>query len=272
MPQSEKGFDTGELLLNYVEDSLSGPPLLLIHGFSGRLQSWEPLIPYLTPPWHVVRYDLRGHGKSGRVAGEYHLLDYARDAIALSQALFTEPAVLMGHSLGAMIAVAVAAQVPERVRGTVLLDPPFCLHDSPVSAMASAYNWFLSLYATLKTEPPYEELIAACRALSPDADPAFIKAQADNVCCLDIGAPEIARHDQILAGWDWQLLQRVICPVLLMRGDWDHDAVMRDEDAVYAKAHIAHLVDVKMPNGTHGFPWEQMDATMRHVRAFLQSV
>ncbi len=89
MLHSEKSSDTGELILDYAEDPKSGLPLLLLHGLPGRRQAFEPLMPHLAPIWRVVRYDLRGHGKSGKVAGQYHLLDYAKDTIAPVQALFT---------------------------------------------------------------------------------------------------------------------------------------------------------------------------------------
>jgi len=78
----EKFFDTGELTINYAEGGESGPPLVLLHGLTGRWQDFQPVIPQLTPKWHVYGCDLRGHGKSGRIAGHYYLTDYLRDLIA----------------------------------------------------------------------------------------------------------------------------------------------------------------------------------------------
>ena len=79
---TEKTFDTGELTLNYAEGPASGPAMVLLHGLSLWRQSWDALIPELTSSWHVFAFDLRGHGKSGRVANEYHVVDYSRDIVA----------------------------------------------------------------------------------------------------------------------------------------------------------------------------------------------
>jgi len=66
----ERTFDTGEVILNYAEGPASGPPLVLLHGFTGRWQGFLPLLPALSLRWHVYAPDYRGHGKSGRVAGK----------------------------------------------------------------------------------------------------------------------------------------------------------------------------------------------------------
>src|SRR5437879_880800 len=95
---SEKSFDTGEVILNYAEGPPAGPPLVLLHGTGGRWQVWEYLLPQLTPHWQVYALDLRGHGKSGRVARQYRVVDYTRDVVAFIEHL-SEPAVLIGHSL-----------------------------------------------------------------------------------------------------------------------------------------------------------------------------
>src|SRR5512141_2419204 len=96
---TEKLFDTGEVTINYAEGPQAGPPAILLHGIQGRWQGVGRLIPVLDQHWHVYALDSRGHGRSGHVAGRYGLLDYARDVGAFATHL-SEPAVLIGHSLG----------------------------------------------------------------------------------------------------------------------------------------------------------------------------
>jgi pimeloyl-ACP methyl ester carboxylesterase len=76
---TEKTFDTGEVVINYAEGPPSGPPMVLLHGSTQRWQFWQFLLPNLTSRWQVYLLDLRGHGKSGRVANQYRLVDYTRD-------------------------------------------------------------------------------------------------------------------------------------------------------------------------------------------------
>src|SRR5213079_1763791 len=100
---TERELDTGTVAIHYVEGPKAGPPLLLLHGVTARWQSFVTLLPFLTQCWQVVAADLRGHGRSGRVPGGYGIMEYARDAIGLIRHLGDEPAVVLGHSLGAVI-------------------------------------------------------------------------------------------------------------------------------------------------------------------------
>src|SRR5260370_14101833 len=106
------------------------------------------MMPHLTPNWHVYAFDLRGNGKTGRVADRYQVPDYAQDIVAFLQQL-GEPAVLMGHSLGALTALAAAAERPAGARAVVLLDPPFFIRDSSIDAHPIAKEWFSWVYDTL---------------------------------------------------------------------------------------------------------------------------
>ncbi len=80
-------------------------------------------MPDLAADWHLYAPDFRGHGKSGRVPGAYRLQDYADDMIAFLRQI-PEPAVIFGHSLGGMVALLVAAQIPQHIRSVVVGDSP----------------------------------------------------------------------------------------------------------------------------------------------------
>ena len=121
---TEKTFDAAAVSINYVEGPKSGPPLVLLHGVTSRWQRFLTLLPVLAQRWHVVAADLRGHGRSGRVPGRYGVMEYAQDVIGLIQHLGDEPAVVLGHSLGAMVGIGVAAEAPSAVRALILEDPP----------------------------------------------------------------------------------------------------------------------------------------------------
>jgi (E)-2-((N-methylformamido)methylene)succinate hydrolase len=110
MPTFENSWGTTQ----YAVEG-SGPPVLLIHGVGARLDNWDGVAAVLSRIFKVVRYDLRGHGKSGKVPGPYSLEMFADDAIGLLDHLGIPRAHVGGHSLGGMIAITMAARHPERV-------------------------------------------------------------------------------------------------------------------------------------------------------------
>jgi len=93
----------------------SGYPVLLIHGVGSRQENWEKVAAPLSRNFKVVRYDLRGHGSSGKVPGPYSLDMFARDATDLLDHLGVVRAHVAGHSLGGMIAILLASRCPRRV-------------------------------------------------------------------------------------------------------------------------------------------------------------
>lgn len=94
----EQTFDSGVVKINYAEGLPSGLPLVLLHGGGDRWQEFLPIIPSLAARWHLYALDLRGHGRSGRVPGQYRPERYAADVIVFLE-YQTEPAIVLGHSL-----------------------------------------------------------------------------------------------------------------------------------------------------------------------------
>ena len=95
-----------------------GTPLLLLHGITDTWRSFEPVLPFLPADWRVVSLSQRGHGGSDP-APSYRTRDFAADAGAVIAALEMAPAIVVGHSMGAVNALRTAIDFPDRVRGVV---------------------------------------------------------------------------------------------------------------------------------------------------------
>jgi pimeloyl-ACP methyl ester carboxylesterase len=108
---SESKFNVQGRALNVARGPVAGPPLLLLHGVTRRWQDFSPVLAELSARWEVFALDFRGHGKSDR-ATDYRVIDYAADAVAVLQNVVGAPAIVYGHSLGAMAGAAVGAQLP----------------------------------------------------------------------------------------------------------------------------------------------------------------
>jgi pimeloyl-ACP methyl ester carboxylesterase len=97
-----------------------GPALILIHGVGLRAEAWEPVTPALVNAFSIYAVDMPGHGASflGRVET---LEDYV-DRLHLFAAALREPVYLAGHSMGALLAIKVAARMGTDVLGLVALN------------------------------------------------------------------------------------------------------------------------------------------------------
>jgi pimeloyl-ACP methyl ester carboxylesterase len=95
------------LLAHELSGPESAPSIVLIHGITETHESWRPIIDRL-PDRRVLAVDLRGHGASD-VAGPFEPLTYASDVIETMRSVGIEAADVVGHSLGGVVASAVAA-------------------------------------------------------------------------------------------------------------------------------------------------------------------
>jgi 3-oxoadipate enol-lactonase len=107
----------GEL---YYEVSGEGPPVVLVHGVALDTRMWDDQVPALEDVATVIRYDVRGFGRSTRDASTPY--SHAGDLWLLLDQLGIGEAVLVGLSMGGRIVLEAALAAPERVRALVLLD------------------------------------------------------------------------------------------------------------------------------------------------------
>lgn len=96
------------LLAHEVVGPESGPAVVLIHGITESRHSWRPIINRLCTTRRVLAVDLRGHGDSD-IVGPYTPIDYASDVLETMRNAGIDAAAVIGHSLGGVVASAVAA-------------------------------------------------------------------------------------------------------------------------------------------------------------------
>jgi len=273
MTNTELSFDTGDLTLHYTEGEQAGAPLIMLHGLSARRQAWQSIAPHLTGAWHIYAPDLRGHGQSGRGGNQYRALDYAQDVIAFIRGVTVQPAVLIGHSLGALTALVAASMATDQVRALILLDPPIFTRNASLKINPGAYNDFRWVYQLLLDSPTLETIVARCREVDSTAPDHDIQERAETLYQLAPETIKIALDDRLLDGWSMtDGLRAVTCPTLFLYGDWDHGSAVRTEDVAFVQAHLPQVVSLKIDAGTHVFPWEQTALMMQHINSFLASL
>src|SRR5688500_13498277 len=111
-----------DVRLEFVEQGdPTGIPVVCLHGGTDSWHSFEPVLPYLPPTLRVFSLTQRGHGDSDRPQDGYRLRDFAADVALFLDAQGIGAAVIVGHSMGSMVAQRFALDFPARTLGLVLM-------------------------------------------------------------------------------------------------------------------------------------------------------
>jgi len=112
--------------LAYEEWGAGKPAFVFVHGWTCDRSFFAPQAEYFAKRHRVVNVDLRGHGESDKPRGAYPIAAYADDIAYLIERLSLGKVVAVGHSMGALAVLQLAAEHPERVAAIVMTDPaPF---------------------------------------------------------------------------------------------------------------------------------------------------
>ena len=247
----EKQFSASAVNLNYVEHGpTSAAPLVMLHGGAWRWQEYLSLIPSLGRRWHTYAVDLRGNGRSGWVPGRYRLADFADDNTEFVEQL-NAPAVLVGHSIGGVIALMVAARRPDKVRGLIIEDVPLTRESyrNVVDSSRAMFGLWLQLKRAAQSERDLAFALADAYRDYPGVTSAWILFFAGCLWQLDPGFFHNLLDDfeGFCAGYDCkQILSRLACPILFLRGESRLGAVMTDDDIAWLQRHSgnAHCVSI----------------------------
>jgi pimeloyl-ACP methyl ester carboxylesterase len=119
---------------NFVQQG-SGAPVILIHGLAASLHDWDDLIPELAANGYAAYApDLLGHGDSPRLESRAYRMDWVFTHFAgwMRSLQLTEPAILIGHSLGGHLALEYARRLSAWTRGLILVNPFYSRSQLPL--------------------------------------------------------------------------------------------------------------------------------------------
>jgi pimeloyl-ACP methyl ester carboxylesterase len=217
-----------------------GPPVLLLHGLGVGASIWQVFARRLTPKLAAIAPDLRGHGLSDAPPSGYQPADYASDMIELLDGLGLKQVPVVGHSLGALVGLALARFWPTRVSWLVLLDPPV----DPDRANPDVPNVYRLRHAPpgeleaylLRQNPGGGQLLATSLAgLFRQASDAAFEA------LLQPGSSDDA--------WDWAA--EIDQPCLLVQADPRRGGVLGDAAAQRFAERLPDGRRVKIEGATH---------------------
>jgi pimeloyl-ACP methyl ester carboxylesterase len=255
------------LRLEYVESgSPTGLPLVFLHGVTDSWRSFELLLPLLPSAFRALALSQRGHGRSSRPAAGYDYADFAGDVLGFLDALGLERVVLVGHSMGSLVAQRFCADHPERVAGLGLLGAFRTLHrDAAIAEFVAA--------AIAPLRDPIDPGFARewqQSTLARPIPPAFL----ETVVAETLAVPARVWHatfDAFLRTPDFgHLLAGLRVPTLVAWGDRDAYAPRAQQEALLAALPHARL-SIHAGAG-HALHWEDPERVGREVAELAESV
>lgn len=244
------------------------PGLVLVHGGAAHAHWWSFLAPQLARQHRVVALDLSGHGDSGRREA-YPRETWAKEVMAVAEAAgFTQPPVLIGHSMGGFVCITAASLHGDRLAGTVILDSPVRRPDPEAEEGARG-----RAFRNPKTYPTPEEALRHYR-LVPEQP-------CENRFLVD----HVARHSlrRTEAGWTWkfdpeifrrfmpraihEILPMVRCRVALFRAEYG--LVTTDIGEYMYELLDRNAPVVEIPQAHHHLMLDQPLALVAALRALL---
>lgn len=115
----DRRITVGTIELQVREYKQDGQAVIFLHFGGGNLMMWQGVVPYFQSKYHLVLFDLKGHGKSDKPATGYHIDEMAREVAVSMQELQLAQAHIVGSSLGAEVGLSLAVNYPERVLSLV---------------------------------------------------------------------------------------------------------------------------------------------------------
>jgi pimeloyl-ACP methyl ester carboxylesterase len=252
-----------------------GRPVVLLHGFGGAASNWIELAPELARGHRVVVPDLPGHGGSSPLPALPNLEPFADRVGLVLERESAQPAVLVGHSLGCLVALRLAMRSPALVRGLVLVSA------AGIGSTTRRARYALALSSVIQPGrliAPFRERIARSRFLravvwgswatpdgtviSPTATLGLLEGPALHTDTASAGAALVDEDPRVE-------LDRVRCPALVLWGARDPQVPVAD-GFEYARrlgaplrvfAGAGHLVIAERP-----------EACLDAIRGFLDGI
>ncbi len=228
----------------------SGPTVLMLHGVGGGHLAFAPQVETLAGHgYRAVAWDMPGYGKSAPIE-PYTFKGLAESCIALIEALGTDSVILLGHSMGGMVAQEVVARRPDLVRRLVLCgtSAAFGKRSDGRSAEAWAQQFIGQRTAPLDAGQTMADM--AARLVPQMAGPGSLPEglRLAEHCMASVPAATYRRALECLVTFDRQAaLAHIRVPTLLVGGEFDRvaaPAVLKQMAAAIPRARYAELAGI----------------------------
>lgn len=255
----------GGVTLDYAESGdPRGLPVLLLHGYSDSRRSFEPLMAQLPRHLRVLAVSQRGHGDSSRPPSGYHPRDFADDAAAFLGMLGISRVLVVGHSMGSVVARLLAGRYPRLVAGLVLVG---AFHDLRCKPAVTAF-WDGAVAGLADPVP-----VPLVREFQRDSLARPVpEAFFETVVAESLKMPAVVWRAAMagLLAFDPGSVGRIGAETLLVWGEQDAFAGPGDQESLLASIAGARLLTYR---GTgHAPHWEEPARFSRDLAEFAAGI
>jgi pimeloyl-ACP methyl ester carboxylesterase len=262
-----------------VEIKGQGYPILCLHGHPGSGKSLSVFTDHLSKSYQTIAPDLRGYGKS-RPVGNFEMSDHLTDLTALLDRLKIDRCLLLGWSLGGILALELALKDPQRFSGLISIasaarphgnHPPVSWQDLLYTGVAGIINylkpgwqWNIDVFGSrsLFRYLVHQQTPLAYQYLASDGVIAYLQTSA---------AAQRALANALKAGYNrLEDLDKIDLPCLVLAGAEDrHITALSSRETAQ---HLKHSQWHCYPNTAHLFPWEIPHEVLRKIDTWLEEV
>ncbi len=254
-----------------------GYPILCLHGHPGSLDSMSVFTNYLSQKYQTITPDLRGYGKS-RYRQDFQMIDHLEDLQALLNKHQIDRCLVLGWSLGGIIAIELALALPERFSGMILLATaahPLSSHPRPtwqdllftgiggiINYLKPGWQWNIdtfgkrSLFRYLINRHTSESY----NYLAKEGLPAYFQtSEAANTALSTAIRQGYNRLDD---------LHQIDIPCLMLSGECDRHITA--ESSQKTAQHLPNCQYQNYLNVAHLFPWEIPEQVLKDIQQWLE--
>ncbi|BBD64235.1 alpha/beta hydrolase fold protein [Nostoc commune NIES-4072] len=254
-----------------------GFPILGLHGHPGTGRSLSVFTNHLSKSYKTFAPDLRGYGKS-RWNGNFNMNDHLTDLEALLDRFEIEKCLVLGWSLGGILAMELALRLPERITGLILVataakprgsHPPITWQDNLYTGIAGLINYIKPSWQwnidTFGKRSLFRYLIqqhtsTSYNYIATEAVPAYLQTSR---------AATRALYSEIQSGYNRLLdLQQIECPSLVLAGEQDRH--ITSSSSLETAQHLNNSQWQCYPNTAHLFPWEVPQQVLNDIDHWLE--
>ncbi len=254
-----------------------GFPILCLHGHPGSGSSMSVFTQHLSKRFQTIAPDLRGYGSS-RVNGSFEMKDHLTDLETLLDRLKIERCLILGWSLGGILAMELALKLPERVRGLILIataarprsnHPPISWQDNLYTGVASILNklqpsWQWNI-ETFGKRSLYRYLI---QQHTPTAY-SYLAEVAMSAYLQTSNAAQRALDTALKAGYNRLAdLHQIECPSLVLAGGADRH--ITPQSSLETAQYLKDCQWQCYPNTAHLFPWEIPEQLLKDIDQWIE--
>ncbi len=216
----------------------SGRPIIFVHGVGMTADVWAPQLEAFAPDHTAIAYDLLGHGDSALPPESASLSDFSKQLLEVMNDLEIGATTVIGHSMGALVALEFSLDHPERVEKVIAMNGVFCRTPAQRKAV-------LQRAERLTADRSVDDQKATIRRWFGDPVPGRHAAMAARVEGLLTSVNPIgyARTYNLFARSDAahaDRLQNLAMPVLFLTGEYDPNSTPEMSRAMATKAPFGH--------------------------------